>query len=314
MAAGTRDEADHARFRRFAWIVLGWNLIVVLWGAYVRASGSGAGCGNRWPLCNGEVVPQAPQIGTVIEFTHRMSSGVALALVVILSTWAFLRFPRGAAVRRMAALSVLFIVAEALLGAGLVLLRYVAHNESAGRALYLSAHLVNTQLLLAVLAATAVLASPGTPRFAGYWRGTPLAMLLVSLAVSITGAVAALGDTLYPAPSLAAGMLQDFSSGSSLLLRLRMVHPALAIAAGIYIAIAAFTQSREEKTRGPAIAVMLLVLAQLCTGAVNVVLRAPIPMQIFHLLLADLLWIALILLFLRARETRPTASSSVSPC
>jgi cytochrome c oxidase assembly protein subunit 15/protoheme IX farnesyltransferase len=93
-----------------------------------------------------------------------------------------------------------------------------------------------------------------------------------------------------------------------------MVHPALAIAAGIYIAIAAFTQSREEKTRGPAIAVMLLVLAQLCTGAVNVVLRAPIPMQIFHLLLADLLWIALILLFLRARETRPTASSSVSPC
>jgi heme a synthase len=313
MAAGTRAGSDHARFRRFAWIVLGWNLGVVLWGAYVRASGSGAGCGNRWPLCNGEVVPQAPQIATIIEFTHRISSGVALALVAILCLWAFLQFPRGAAVRRTAALSVFFIMAEALLGAGLVLLRYVAHNESAGRALYLSAHLVNTQLLLAVLAATAVLAAPRA-RFAGPWRGTPLAMLLVSLAVSITGAVAALGDTLYPAPSLAAGMLQDFSSGSSLLLRLRLVHPALAIAGGVYIAIAVFAQSRAEKTRGPAIAVMFLALAQLCAGAVNVVLRAPIAMQIFHLLLADLLWITLVLLFLHARGAQPTASSPVSPC
>ena len=295
MAAGTRAEADPTHFRRFAWTVLGWNLGVVLWGAYVRASGSGAGCGNRWPLCNGEVVPQAPQLATIIEFTHRMSSGVALALVVILCAWALLRFPRGATVRRTAALSVFFIMAEALLGAGLVLLRYVAHNESAGRALYLSAHLVNTQLLLAVLAATAVLAAPGA-RFAGVWRGTPLAMLLVSLAVSITGAVAALGDTLYPAPSLAAGMLQDFSSGSSLLLRLRLVHPVFAIAGGIYIAIAAFTKARVEKTRGPAIAVTFLAFAQLCVGAINVVLRAPIAMQILHLLLADLLWIALVLL------------------
>jgi cytochrome c oxidase assembly protein subunit 15/protoheme IX farnesyltransferase len=313
LAAGASAEAEPTHFRRFAWTVLGWNLGVVLWGAYVRASGSGAGCGNRWPLCNGEVVPQAPQIATLIEFTHRISSGVALALVVILCVWAFVRFPRGAAVRRTAAFSVLFIVAEALLGAGLVLLRYVAQNESAGRALYLSAHLVNTQLLLAVLAATAVLAAPGA-RLIGPWRGTPLAMLLVSLAVSITGAVAALGDTLYPAPSLAAGMLQDFSSGSSLLLRLRLVHPALAVAGGAYIALAAFTQSHADKTRGLAVAVMFLALAQLCAGAANVVLRAPIAMQIFHLLLADLLWIALILLFLRARETQPTAGSSVSPC
>jgi heme A synthase len=314
MATGARAEADHARFRRFAWAVLAWNLAVMLWGAYVRASGSGAGCGNHWPLCNGEMVPPAPQVATVIEFTHRISSGVALALVAILCAWSFLRFPRGATVRRTAMLSVLFIIAEALLGAGLVLFRYVAHNESAGRALYLSAHLVNTELLLAALAATAVLAAPGAPRLAGSWRGTCLAMLLVSLAVSITGALAALGDTLYPAPSLAAGMLQDFSSGSSLLLRLRLVHPALAIAGGLYIAVAAFTQSRAEKTHGPAIAVLLLALAQLCAGAVNVVLRAPTAMQILHLLLADLLWIALILLFLRARETQPTASSSVSTC
>ena len=194
-AADARATASRERFRRFAWVVLGWNFVVVLWGAYVRASGSGAGCGSHWPLCNGEVVPRAPQLATLIEFTHRISSGVALALVAALCVWAFVRFPKGEAVRRTAALSVFFIVTEALLGAGLVLFRYVAQNESGGRAIYLSAHLVNTQLLLAVLATTAFLAAPRAPRLTEPWSGTLLATLLVSLAVCITGAVAALGDT-----------------------------------------------------------------------------------------------------------------------
>ena len=138
LAADGRAGAGGGSFRRFAWTVLGWNLLVVLWGAYVRASGSGAGCGSHWPLCNGEVVPRAPQIATIIEFTHRVSSGVALALVVALCVWAFLRFPRGDMVRRTAVLSVVFIVTEALLGAGLGLFRYVAQNESGGRAIYTS--------------------------------------------------------------------------------------------------------------------------------------------------------------------------------
>ena len=285
---------------------------MVLWGAYVRASGSGAGCGSRWPLCNGEVVPRAPQIATIIEFTHRMTSGVALTLVAILCVWAFRSFPRGGVVRRYAALSVVFIMTEALLGAGLVLFNYVAHNESAGRALYLSAHLVNTQLLLAVLATTAFLAAPREPRLTLPRSGGLLAMLLVALAVSVTGAVAALGDTLYPAPSLAAGILQDFSPASSLLLRLRLVHPALAVAGGLYIAIMAFARTHQMHTRGPAFAATVLAIVQLCAGAVNVVLRAPIAMQIIHLLLADLLWVALVLLFLRARETGQNATSPVS--
>jgi heme A synthase len=312
MATLAGPDAKH--FRRFAWIVLGWNFVVVLWGAYVRASGSGAGCGSRWPLCNGEVVPRAPQLATIIEFTHRLSSGVAVTLVAALCVWAFLRFPRGAAIRRTAALSVLFILTEALLGAGLVLLRYVAQNESAGRAIYLSAHLVNTQLLLAVLATTAFLAAPRRPRLSEPWSGTLLATLLASLAVSITGAVAALGDTLYPASSLAAGVLQDFSPTTHLLVRLRLLHPALAIAGGVFMVIASFARTRREHTRGPAFAATLLVVAQLCAGAVNVALRAPIAMQIAHLLLADLLWIALILLFLRSRETVPNAVAAVSSC
>ena len=311
-AADERAVANRERFRRYAWVVLGWNLLVVLWGALVRASGSGAGCGDHWPLCNGDVVPQAPQLTTIIEFTHRVSSGIALALVVVLCVWALRGFPAGHPARRAAGLSVLFILLEALLGAGLVLLRLVAQNESAGRAIYLSAHLVNTQLLLAVLAMCAYFGGPRTPQLTGRVQGALLAVLGAALAVSITGAVAALGDTLYPAPTLAAGMMQDFSARSSVLLRLRAIHPAVAIIGGVWIAVVAFARTRDERTRRAAYAATIAVIAQLCVGAVNVALRAPIWLQIGHLLVADVLWICLILLFLQSREAGPNAGARVS--
>jgi heme a synthase len=285
--------AHRRRFQRFAWAVLGWNVLVVLWGAYVRASGSGAGCGNHWPFCNGEVVPRAPQLTTIIEFTHRMMSGVALIAVVALYLGSVWRFPKRHIVRRAAALGVVFMLTEALLGAGLVLFRYVDHNESVGRAIYLSAHLVNTQLLLAVLTATALFSSVRSPRL----TGSPLlrATLPVALVVSVTGAIAALGDTLYPAVSFAAGVQQELSATAGILLRLRMVHPAIAILGGIFIAVFAL-RSRTAENRRLAFAAVFLTAAQLGAGALNVALLAPVWMQIVHLLIADVLWITLVAL------------------
>src|SRR5204862_3551323 len=93
-------------FVRYAWAVVAYNVAVVLWGAFVRATGSGAGCGNHWPLCNGAIAPQSPTLATIIEFTHRATSGVDLVLVAILAWWAFRAFPRGHPARRGAALSV----------------------------------------------------------------------------------------------------------------------------------------------------------------------------------------------------------------
>ena len=87
---------------RFAWGVLAINIVVILWGAFVRASGSGAGCGSHWPLCNGEVVPVAVQVQTVIEFTHRVTSGTAFLLVIGLLVWARRAFPVGHQVRAAA--------------------------------------------------------------------------------------------------------------------------------------------------------------------------------------------------------------------
>jgi cytochrome c oxidase assembly protein subunit 15 len=287
-----------ATFTRYAWAVLAWNLLVVLWGAYVRASGSGAGCGNHWPLCNGDVVPRAPRLATIIEFTHRMTSAVSLLGTGWLAVWSVLRFPRDHRVRRYALLSVVFLFAEALLGAGLVLLEFVASNASVGRAFYLSLHLVNTQFLLAALVLTAWYSRAATPALIRP-SSRVVAALPAAVLVSVTGAIAALGDTLYPVASLAEGMRQDVSTASSFLLRLRILHPVLAILAAGYFVYAAMSVLRSKPrplAAQIAQAVMVLALAQLGAGAINITLLAPVWMQLIHLLLADLLWLSLVLL------------------
>ncbi|MGE5648537.1 MAG: COX15/CtaA family protein [Acidobacteriota bacterium] len=288
------------RFSRFAWGVLAYHVFVVLWGAFVRATGSGAGCGGHWPLCNGDVVPHAPTVATLIEYAHRLTSGLALALVAALWIWSRRAFPQAHPARRFATLSVVFLVLEALLGAGLVLFDYVAQNASAGRAFYLALHLANTQVLLAVLTLTAWISAGDGLRLepAAVPRALAAALPAV-IVVSMTGAVAALGDTLFPAASVRAGIGQDLSPAAHFLLRLRIMHPALAVAAGFFVLFAASSAVRRRPAaRVKRLAAILtgLVLAQLCAGAVNIALLAPVWLQIVHLLLADALWIVLVVL------------------
>jgi heme A synthase len=290
------------RFAWFAWAVLGFNLLVILWGALVRASKSGEGCGDHWPLCNGVVIPHAAQIATIVEFTHRASTGVAFFSVLAMAIWAFRAF-RGQLISRAASASLFFIVTEALLGAGLVLFKYVGADQSIGRAIYLSAHLVNTLLLLAAMALTAWWASGHRAIEAHSPNAVTLGYaLLTALIVAITGAMAALSDTLFPVISLGAGITADFSGASPALVRLRILHPVIALAAGVYIVIAAATTRAQRLSRF----VVALVAAQLAAGMLNVWLLAPIWLQLVHLLLADLLWIALVLLTAAALEQSPS--------
>jgi cytochrome c oxidase assembly protein subunit 15 len=300
--------AAERTFSAAAWAVLSWNILVVLWGAFVRASGSGAGCGGHWPLCNGAVLPRSPEAATLIEYTHRVTSGVALIAVFGLALAARRIFPKGHAARKAAAYGALFIVTEALLGAGLVLFDYVAHNASVGRAAYLSLHLANTQLLLASLATAAWCAARGA-RIIGRPAPLALATLAVALLVSVTGAIAALGDTLFPAASLAGGVQQDFSGAANFLIRLRVIHPALAIASAAFILYVAMSLRRTAGAQAPALWVGVLIFAQLCAGAINVALLAPIWMQIIHLLIADLLWIALLILSLQTAGGKTRAAT-----
>ncbi len=300
---------------RFAWAALGYNLCVVLWGAFVRASGSGAGCGSHWPLCNGEVVPRDPALATMIELAHRVSSGLALVLVLGLAVWSFRATRRGSPVRLGAVLSLVFILTEAAIGAGLVLLQKVGEDSSLARAGWLAGHLLNTFVLLACLTLTAWWASGGfSLRTRGVERSAWLAgsLLVATLLVGITGAVAALGDTLFPATSLAHGLQQDRSSAGHFLLRLRVLHPALAVGVGFCLLLAApalaarvpETPMPRPSTASVAKALGALVPIQWAAGAATVLLLAPIWLQLVHLLLADLLWITLVLLTAHALTDR----------
>ena len=288
------------KFRPFAWGVLGVNLFVILWGALVRATGSGAGCGRHWPLCNGEVIPTAPATATLIELTHRITSGLALLLVAALFWWSRREFPRGHAVRRWAACSLGFIVIEAGIGAGLVLLELVGANSSLARAGYLAAHLLNTFLLLGALTLTIQPSAPRIPPPASRrptatgWLVTGLALLLV---VGISGGIAALGDTLFPAGSLREGFRADLDPNSHVLLRLRGWHPLFALVAAVYLGLLTWRLARGSsalKHSGWTRAVPAVLVLQLGAGLLNLVLLAPVALQLGHLLLADLLWISVV--------------------
>lgn len=296
---------------RFAWVTLGWNVAVILWGAFVRATGSGAGCGAHWPLCNGEVLPRAPMIETMVEFTHRLTSGVALLLVFALAAWVFRERSKGHPARRAAAAAVLFIILEAAVGAALVLFGLVAENDSVARALFMAGHLANTFMLLAALTLTAHWCGTDAPlrgdalRRDGWVFGLTFLLLLV---VGKSGAVAALGDTLYPAQSLLAGLARDLSPTASALVRLRVLHPLLAVVGTLAVAFAAarvLQSTSEPFVRRWAWVTALLAIVQVGAGLLNLALLAPVWMQIVHLLLADALWIALVLLAARALALAP---------
>jgi heme A synthase len=272
--------------------MLAYNIAVVLWGAYVRATGSGAGCGNHWPLCDGTVMLVSPNAHKMIEFTHRAMTGLDTPLVVLLVVWAFRAFPRQHPVRLAAAISGVFLVTEALIGALLVKIQHVAQNADAYTE---SAHLVNTLSLLACFALTAWFASGNpAPKLRGKAAWMAAASLAAVMLLSLTGVIAALGDTLFPAPTLAAGLAQDFNPSSSLLLRLRGLHPLIAAAVGAWLTMYAVGRLRIAKAA--ALQVVVLVWLQLMAGLVNFLLQAPVWMQIVHLLIADLLWISLVLL------------------
>jgi heme A synthase len=309
------NTAARRNFARFAWIVLAYNLAVILWGAYVRASFSGDGCGAHWPTCAGQFLPT--QMGTpkLIEFTHRMMTSLDSVATIGLLIWAFLAFPRKHAVRRYAVLATIFLLIEALLGAGLVLFRYVAHDLSAGRAWYLSLHLTNTMLMMGAYTIIAWLASREQNAINLWNISVKLRIaVLTTFAVSITGAIAALGDTLFPSTSLANGVAQDFAAGSNILLRLRLLHPAVAILSAVYLlwtAVGAMQGGSENNPlRKAGARVAFIVIVQVLAGFANIYLLAPIWMQMLHLLLGDVVWITLVLLV--CEEVHASSQSRIS--
>lgn len=290
-------------FAKYAWFALVYNLVVILWGVFLRASKSGDGCGQHWLTCGGEVIPSAPEMKTVIEYSHRLTSGIAFLVVLALLVWAFRKFPKGTQVRRAAAFSFIFIITEALVGAGLVLTGNTAETLTDARPFWAIGHLVNTFILLAFLSLTAWLASSGREiKFSLPGKvGWLLAITVIGLLfVGMTGSLAALANMLFPSQSIAEGVAKDFAESSHAILRLRVFHPISSIMASIYIIfLAGWFKRYAGEGSGVAFwsnVLSVLVLIQLAFGALTLLTLGPIVMQLGHLFLADAVWISFILL------------------
>jgi heme a synthase len=302
-AAPPRTALPSPALRSFAWGVLAYNVAVIVWGSAVRATGSGGGCGEHWPLCDGTLVVHHPAIATLIELSHRVTSGIDLVCVLTLFVWIFATVPRRHLARAGVIAILFFTFIEALLGALLVELGLVANNHSPIRAIYLGLHFTNTLLLLAALALTAHFLSrrEGAIRGSFMLRSAGLAItgLAATLVVGVSGSLAALGDTLYPAHNLVNALAQDFSAGASWLLRIRWVHPALSFVAGAFICWLVLRSLRRPADRRLGFTLLLLLGVQYALGLADVALLTPTWLQMMHLLGADLLWITLVVLSAR---------------
>ncbi len=303
-----KTESKMSAFANYAWFVLAYNVVVILWGVFLRASKSGDGCGEHWLTCNGELIPSAPQFKTVIEFSHRMTTAVDGLVMLVLVGWAILIWRQRRDVKSKFVLyaalgSLFFVITEAAVGAGLVLTGNTADAITDVRPFWAIGHLVNTFILLAFLTITAWLASGERRLTRRLELNTALLIILAVsglLFVGMSGSLAALSHMLFPSASVAEGFEQDFSGASNLILRLRLSHPILSILTSVYlIFLAGWMKSKsgnEARTARWSNAVSILVVVQVAFGAATLLTLGPIVMQLGHLLLADLIWISFMLM------------------
>jgi cytochrome c oxidase assembly protein subunit 15 len=307
-ATKARTLRDGHALAAFAAFVVAFMVLVILEGAVVRATGSGNGCGNHWPLCNGEVLPHHPRLATIIEFTHRSLTGICTTLVAVLIGWTFVATVRGHRARHAAVWTGILLLTEGALGALLVKGGFVGRNTSNLRVFVQAVHFTNTLLLLAAMALTWWWLRSNDQTPAPSARRAAALALLATLLAGATGAVAALADTLFPSPSLRAGLTADFDPAAPLLIHMRWMHPATALLSVL------FTLVLATRLRGRyATWLYTLTALQIALGFVDVLLLAPVNMQVLHLLGADLYWIALVIASAKALQREPLRHSEPTP-
>lgn len=284
------------KFRVLAWSVLIFNVGVVLGGAIVRATGSGDGCGESWPTCTDRLFPANPGVETVIEFSHRVTSALAILGVITLFVFARRLYDKGDRVRNGAAASLALLLFESVLGAALVIFGWVDQDASIGRMIIVPLHLTNTYILLGALTVTAWWSSgnPGPTKPIDTRVKRNLILGAVSLVVlGATGALNALADSLYPAETFLSGVADEFAGDAPWLLEVRIFHPIIAIAVGFGVAylVMRLAAAAGDRTKRLGAFVGGLIVIQFFIGLVNVILAAPLEIQVIHLAIADAIWI-----------------------
>lgn len=298
-----------------SWGIIAYTIVIILWGAWVRLSGSGDGCGDHWPLCNGEVLPSELVKKTWIEYSHRISTAV-YGLLILAQIWLTRKtFPRHHPSRFWAIMTLLFTITEALIGRQLVKSGLVNESTDLSRLVVMPLHLVNTSLLLFSGVMTAESIKYGTsPRRALSRDVKKIALIyLVGLSVVlISGAVAALGSHLMPSESLLHGLTKDLATDSHPAVRLRIFHPLLALAIPMGLLLfARFTPSSEPHSlqaiwykRFCGILVVAMVV-----GVATLGLLAPVWLKVTHLLMTNVLIVAFSLCVFHTRYVGTRESS-----
>jgi len=286
-------------FHRYARWFLAYLLFVIVFGAWVRITHSGAGCGSHWPTCNGVVLPRSPSFETLVEFSHRTTSGLLGLLAIGLVVWSFLSGqPR--IVRISTVLTAALVLVEALIGAGLVLRELVADDRSVARAAVIAVHLVNTLGLTAAASLAVWWSTIHEPLPSRIPTATDRKLVLVALAGLVlacaTGAITALGDTLFPPhPGHLVDHFRDgWSNTQHFLIRLRALHPMLAVVvASVVFGVTSRLATHEDPTtRRCARRFRDAVIGQVTLGILDIGLAAPGALQLAHLLVAQLVWIS----------------------
>ena len=290
-------------FATYSLVVLIYTLATVAWGAIVRSSGSGAGCGNNWPLCDGQLLPIFSSSQRIVEFAHRTSTEIVGPLALILLIWARRIFPQGSMGRKAAYGVMAMTLFEGLIGAVLVKKGWVNMDTSVGRVYFMGLHVVSTFVLIAFLT-TAYLAAKGVRPIQIKGQGAVGWMLgacvLCVAGLGISGAISALGHQLWPVNDV---LKAAASPTSPLLVKLQPTHPFLAVAIGLLIVLTVGLVLHLRPTADVRRASRYVAGAfggEMLVGLINIWLKAPVWMQAAHLVTADLTFASVIALAIAA--------------
>jgi heme A synthase len=301
--------AGSAPLVSYAWFTLGWTLLTIVLGAVVRGTSSGDGCGASWPSCDGAfLVTSASGSARVIEFTHRAVSGLDLAFIAGLLVAVWRGLPPAHRARRTAVWALFSVISEAGIGAMIVLYGWVADDRSTPRQISVPLHLVNTFALVGLLALLVWQIRGGRALAATRARGVRALIGLGALIVLVaaTGATTALADTLFAPESLGHGLAQDLDASSALIVRLRVLHPIVAVGSALLLASYVWRRLDDGVGSRAGQVVLALLAVQVGLGVLHIALLTPLATALTHLLVAQVLWVAFLVFAFDRLEVRET--------
>ena len=279
------------KLNSYAKLGLFLSIVSILAGAFVRATGSGDGCGATWPTCKGRIIPALTDTSELIEFSHRSVSGFLLIVTLIIFSKTR-KLHKASLVKSVTNYLTFFVIFEAIIGAVIVLFEWVGLNSSLPRIIAVPIHLVNTFGLLGSYAILYKILEDDIQEIKSIFNKNFILISFLFLLSGATGSITALADVLFPSASFIEGFLADFDKTSEVLTRLRILHPIISTILSIVLYL---YSTRINKKYGVNVKLLKsFVIIAVSLGVLNVLSNIVLPLSILHLAIADFLWISYI--------------------